>query len=315
MPRVVGYDAAIAAQFMHRNAMRTPFLNSGKDDPRPTSPEHNVEFPVAFLSQGEPGRVINSHYHLEDEFLLVAEGGGVLGRNPVAPYTVFFARAFTPYGPLVGDSKTGVAFFVLSARFETGAQWLPEKTQTLKDMPNRRPLQIARPVTFSEATSAAPVQLNAVADIKDDQGLFACTITLAANASTTAPDPTHGDGQFLVVTKGTLLYQGQEYKPYTVVFVEPKEGAFTLKAGADGMQAVIMNFPQVGTRAVAKAAAATASGFKKWQCVLCAFAYDEAAGLPNDGIPAGTRWADVPDTWTCPDCGASKSDFEMVEVA
>jgi rubredoxin len=48
--------------------------------------------------------------------------------------------------------------------------------------------------------------------------------------------------------------------------------------------------------------------------VLCAFSYDEQQGLPEEGIPAGTRWADVPDTWSCPDCAASKADFEMVEV-
>ena len=55
-------------------------------------------------------------------------------------------------------------------------------------------------------------------------------------------------------------------------------------------------------------------GFKVWQCVLCGFTYDEAAGLPSDGIPPGTRWADVPENWLCPDCSATKSDFEMVEI-
>jgi rubredoxin len=30
---------------------------------------------------------------------------------------------------------------------------------------------------------------------------------------------------------------------------------------------------------------------------------------------AGTRWDDIPEDWSCPDCGAAKSDFEMVEVA
>ena len=54
--------------------------------------------------------------------------------------------------------------------------------------------------------------------------------------------------------------------------------------------------------------------FKVWQCVLCGFLYDEAAGMPDDGIAPGTRWADVPDTWICPDCSAPKSDFEMVAV-
>jgi len=54
--------------------------------------------------------------------------------------------------------------------------------------------------------------------------------------------------------------------------------------------------------------------YKVWKCVLCGFSYDEAAGMPTDGIPPGTRWADVPESWTCPDCSAAKSDFEMVEV-
>ena len=53
---------------------------------------------------------------------------------------------------------------------------------------------------------------------------------------------------------------------------------------------------------------------KKYQCVVCGFIYDEALGLPEEGIPAGTAWADVPADCVCPDCGVSKSDFEMVEL-
>jgi rubredoxin len=53
---------------------------------------------------------------------------------------------------------------------------------------------------------------------------------------------------------------------------------------------------------------------KTFQCVVCGFVYEEAAGIPSEGIAAGTLWADVPDTWTCPDCGVGKSDFEMIEI-
>jgi rubredoxin len=54
--------------------------------------------------------------------------------------------------------------------------------------------------------------------------------------------------------------------------------------------------------------------FKVWQCILCGFLYDESEGIPSEGIPAGTRWEDVPDTWVCPQCSATKADFEMVEI-
>ncbi|WP_428420865.1 rubredoxin [Methylibium sp.] len=53
---------------------------------------------------------------------------------------------------------------------------------------------------------------------------------------------------------------------------------------------------------------------RKWRCVLCGFIYDEAVGLPDEGIAPGTAWADVPDSWSCPDCGAGKDEFEMVPV-
>lgn len=47
---------------------------------------------------------------------------------------------------------------------------------------------------------------------------------------------------------------------------------------------------------------------------MCGYTYDEKTGWPAEGIPAGTRWEDVPEDWICPDCGASKSDFRMVEI-
>ncbi len=52
---------------------------------------------------------------------------------------------------------------------------------------------------------------------------------------------------------------------------------------------------------------------KKYICVVCNHIYDEALGDPETGIAAGTKWADVPDTWSCPECGATKDDFEELK--
>ncbi len=57
-----------------------------------------------------------------------------------------------------------------------------------------------------------------------------------------------------------------------------------------------------------------ASVMKKYMCLICGFIYDEEKGWPDDGIPPGTRWDEVPPTWTCPECGATKDDFEMIEI-
>ncbi len=57
-----------------------------------------------------------------------------------------------------------------------------------------------------------------------------------------------------------------------------------------------------------------AVAYKTWICIVCGLVYDEEAGWPDGGIAPGTRWEDVPDDWTCPDCGVTKVDFEMVAL-
>ena len=52
---------------------------------------------------------------------------------------------------------------------------------------------------------------------------------------------------------------------------------------------------------------------KTWICSVCGLIYEEEKGWPQDGIPAGTSWDDIPANWKCPECGASKAEFEMVE--
>ena len=54
--------------------------------------------------------------------------------------------------------------------------------------------------------------------------------------------------------------------------------------------------------------------FKTYMCVICGYVYDEEKGAPEDGLAPGTRWEDVPSTWKCPDCEATKDDFELIEI-
>ncbi len=51
---------------------------------------------------------------------------------------------------------------------------------------------------------------------------------------------------------------------------------------------------------------------EKWECTLCGYIYDPAVGDPTTGIAAAIAFEDLPDGWTCPDCGVEKDMFEMV---
>ncbi len=268
--------------------------------------------PSAFLARYDPDDRSCAHYHQVDQFQILVAGKGTMGHHVVEPYYVHFARAHTPYGPLHADQEKGWTFMTLRARFDPGAQRLPGALEKLKQVAGRKPWQVTCTANFP--APGAGVSLEEIPEIKDEQGLFARTLTMAPGARHTAPDPSGGAGQFVVVVKGSMLHGGKENNALSVVFVKPEEAAFAVEAGPLGLAGLILNFPRVTPRAADGMAPGSATGLKKWQCVLCAFAYDEAEGLPDEGIPAGTRWADVPDTWGCPDCGASKGDFEMVEI-
>ena len=49
---------------------------------------------------------------------------------------------------------------------------------------------------------------------------------------------------------------------------------------------------------------------QKYVCTLCGYEYDPAKGDPDNGVPAGTAWKDVPEDWVCPVCGAGKDSFD-----
>lgn len=50
----------------------------------------------------------------------------------------------------------------------------------------------------------------------------------------------------------------------------------------------------------------------KYRCEVCGYVYDPEVGDPDNGIPAGTNFEDLPDDWVCPVCGAAKDQFEKV---
>lgn len=52
---------------------------------------------------------------------------------------------------------------------------------------------------------------------------------------------------------------------------------------------------------------------KKHECDSCGYIYDPVVGDLEHGIKPGTAFEDLPANWECPDCGAHKDEFSVVE--
>ncbi len=305
MPQIASYDDVKALrterQIPTGTAWRTNFLTP--DDSNPAEAQ-------AFLVEGTPGRVIRTHFHDNDQYQVIVSGDGVLGKHQLQVNAVHFSRRHTPYGPIVFGQQMG--FLTLRAHKDPGAQYLDEPaTMTkLRALENRKPWQATELPKFEPATPDAA--LHTFTDLKDEEGLASFSMSVAANAKALAPDPAGSNGQYLIIVRGSLHYEGKEYKALSVAFIKPQESAFELVAGTEGLDVLVLHFPRAIARAAATPQVAkNAPGTRVWQCMLCAFVYDEAKGMPHDGVAPGTPWEDVPESWFCPDCSASKSDFQM----
>jgi rubredoxin len=51
----------------------------------------------------------------------------------------------------------------------------------------------------------------------------------------------------------------------------------------------------------------------KWKCQICGYIYDPTEGDLKSDVMPGTKFEDLPDDWVCPECGASKDEFELYE--
>lgn len=277
---------------------RTDFFVAGKGE---------VELPQAFLAESTPLRVLRPHYHEVDQFQLIVSGDGRLGRHELAPYRVHYARAYTPYGPITNGAN-GLGFLTLRAHPVPGpGQDIPANLEKLKQVPDRRPWQITGVPEFD---ASRPGQWRPVAGVQNDEGLAVHTMVLGAGQQVVAPDPRNGDGQYVIVLEGTLRHAGREVGAIAAAFLRPHDGPLELIAGDRGLRAMALNFPRRHCLGLAPGAQAVQG--ERWQCELCAFSYDEALGIPEEGIAPGTRWKDLPETWRCPDCFAGKEDFKRM---
>ena len=72
--------------------------------------------------------------------------------------------------------------------------------------------------------------------------------------------------------------------------------------------------PLRGLETVASATSSTNDEVLAARCPGCDYVYDVVTGDEREGFAAGTAWAEIPETWCCPDCGVrDKDDFVPVE--
>ena len=287
-------------------------------------PEPGSRAPQAFLVEYAPGRVLATHYHDVDEFQIVVAGHGTFGRHTVQPYAVHFARAYTPYGPITAGPQ-GLSFLTLRAqRDSSGPQKLPEKRAALEQVAGRRPFQAAQVATLGAVGDC--VAITPLERFGDGAGLGAWVVDVPAGVSVRLPRAPGASGAYAALLKGSMRVDARLLLAPAVAFVEAHDEPMRVTAGDAAAQWLVLSFPQPLDASVATSKRTLQTGGMPhagvdapvraqacWDCKLCGFRYDEAAGLPELGIAPGTVFRDLPHDWRCHDCDAPRSEFERAD--
>ncbi len=205
-------------------------------------PPGNGPAPQSFLVEQDPDTTILTHYHQQNQFQVIVGGSGTLGRHAVAPLLVHYAGAFTGYGPIVSGAQ-GLHYLTLRPQFDPGAQFLPEARERLVRGPKAHfsSAPIATLAAAARRALAAPLCEDILPPAPD--GLAVQLYRLPPGASMAALAPSTGHGQYLLVAAGAMHVDGRTLEAPENVFVSSDEPAFTMRAGPDGLEALLLQFP------------------------------------------------------------------------
>ncbi len=187
--------------------------------------------PQAFLVEQDADSEILPHYHEENEFQVVVNGGGSFGRHEVAPVTVHYAGRHTGYGP-IRSGPGGLWYFSLRARTDPGARFLPEWRDRMERGPKRHIL--ADPVPDSTAACTP------VIDPQPD-GVAAWVLRCAPGGRADPPTPPSGAARYYLVMEGSLAWNGAPLPRLSAAFASGQP--FLPIAAAGGARLLVLQFP------------------------------------------------------------------------
>ena len=206
--------------------------------------------PQATMSEMNANETIVPHFHGITQFQIFAAGHGKIGRggDTLQPLTLQYKDHHTAYGPVVAGPQ-GLTFMAL--RIKTGDSapvYLDKPGYRDKLRPSKKRNLISSPVGLSiepvlqSRQEAAWEPIFAAHDIKDE--MAAHMLRLGAGMAADGPDPKKSGGYYVFVANGSLAWAGKDFARWSMVVVEPDEDAIEIRAGGQGLEALVMQFPR-----------------------------------------------------------------------
>ncbi len=204
--------------------------------------------PQALMTQMSANETILPHFHGVAQFQIFPSGAGMMAKTEVRPLMLQYKDHHSAYGPLIAGQH-GLTFIALRNRIgDSVPVYLSKPGYREKLKPSKRRNWVSphiglstRPVLqFRKEVSWEPVF--GPEKITDD--MSAQLLRLGGRMSAMGPDPKVGGGYYVFVANGSMESNGETLPQWSMVFVDPSEDAYQIKAGCNGLEALVMRFPQ-----------------------------------------------------------------------
>ena len=205
------------------------------------------EQPQGFYVEQAPGSIVPPHFHEVDQFQVVVGGTTLFGGHGLGPLAVHYTNAYTGYGPIEAG-ESGVDYFTLRARHDSGARFLPGARPDQKRGP-RRTLLAEGPPPFGEAQLSGLDSIGVeVLMVPAEDGLGAWRVRMPPMAggpeTLSALIGTRHGGCYVVVTGGALACPDGTLPVWGCLFIPHGDKPPAIDAGPIGLEALVLRFPQ-----------------------------------------------------------------------
>lgn len=201
--------------------------------------ENSHTEPHVFSIEMSPGLTFETHYHRDDEFQVVTRGDGTLNGEELKEGDVHYAKAFTPYGPLIAGPK-GLSYLTIRMTDRNEAIYYPSKSLELE---GKKQLQtVVRGGNYTMPTKSV---IRGHIPIDSAKGTLIGTIEIPANFKYTLPASFHDNMQCYVVKRGSVFVDKSkevELQSNEQFFIDSAHQPHKVVAGESGVQLILLQF-------------------------------------------------------------------------
>lgn len=203
--------------------------------------EDKKALPQAYLIEQPEDSVVQAHFHDTNQYQVFVYGGEAFGKKPVNGLMVHYAKAHTTYGPIVAGPK-GAHYMTLRNNWDSGAKIMPENRDKLRRIKRVHRMADDINIPDAEALRSVDVRTTDLIPLEAD-GLGTCQFDIGPGRDCTVAMAAAGAGAYAFVIAGSIVFEGIEYEPSSLIYRGADEDPLEVTAGGEGASVLLLQFP------------------------------------------------------------------------